>query len=77
MKNTTVLAGRMFLDTQFVASSGSRMVKQAFEGAAVINTDLPKHNIDRWVCSKIPRVVNWMAMVTLVLQNNGYWCRIS
>ena len=38
---TTVLAGRMFLDTPLVASSGSRMVKEAFEGAAVINTDLP------------------------------------
>ena len=38
---TTVLVGRMFLDTPLVASSGSRMVKQAFEGAAVINTDLP------------------------------------
>ena len=41
MKNTTVLVGRMFLDTPLVASSGSRMTKQAFEGAAVINTDLP------------------------------------
>ena len=38
---TTVLVGRMFLDTPLVASSGSRMVKEAFEGAAVINTDLP------------------------------------
>lgn len=38
---TTVMAGRMFLDTPLVASSGTRMVKQAFEGAAIINTDLP------------------------------------
>lgn len=38
---TTVLVGRMFLDTPLVASSGSRIVKEAFEGAAVINTDLP------------------------------------
>ena len=41
MKNTTVLVGRMFLDTPLVASSGSRIIKEAFEGAAVINTDLP------------------------------------
>jgi len=38
---TTVLVGRMFLDTPLVSSSGSRMTKEAFEGAAVINTDLP------------------------------------
>ena len=38
---TTALVGRMFLDTPLVASSGSRMTKQAFEGAAIINTDLP------------------------------------
>jgi len=41
MKNTTALVGRMFLDTPLVASSGSRMIKQAFEGIAVINKDLP------------------------------------
>ena len=38
---TTALAGRMYLDTPLVASSGSRMTKQSFEGAAIINTDLP------------------------------------
>ncbi|WP_263831975.1 OprD family outer membrane porin [Sulfurospirillum oryzae] len=38
---TTALVGRMFLDTPLVASSGSRVVKDSFEGAAVINTDLP------------------------------------
>ncbi len=41
LKNTIVRVGRMFLDTPLVASSGNRVVKQAFEGAAVINTDLP------------------------------------
>ena len=41
MKNTTALVGRMFLETPLVASSGSRMVKEAFEGVAVINKDLP------------------------------------
>ncbi len=38
---TTALVGRMYLDTPLVASSGSRMTKQSFEGAAIINTDLP------------------------------------
>ena len=38
---TTALVGRMFLDTPLVATSGSRVVKDAFEGAALINTDLP------------------------------------
>ena len=38
---TTAMVGRMFLDTPLVASSGSRIIKEAFEGAAIINTDLP------------------------------------
>ncbi|KHG35043.1 OprD family outer membrane porin [Sulfurospirillum sp. MES] len=38
---TTAMVGRMFLDTPLVASSGSRVVKDSFEGAALINTDLP------------------------------------
>ena len=38
---TTAMVGRMFLDTPLVSGSGSRIVKEAFEGAAIINTDLP------------------------------------
>ncbi|MBV5277968.1 MAG: OprD family outer membrane porin [Campylobacteraceae bacterium] len=38
---TTAMVGRMFLDTPLVSGSGSRVIKEAFEGAAVINTDLP------------------------------------
>ena len=38
---TTAMVGRMFLDTPLVATSGSRVVKDAFQGAAIINTDLP------------------------------------
>ncbi|ARU47754.1 OprD family outer membrane porin [Sulfurospirillum diekertiae] len=38
---TTAMVGRMFLDTPLVASSSSRIIKDSFEGAAVINTDLP------------------------------------
>ena len=38
---TTAMVGRMFLDTPLVSGSGSRIIKEAFEGAAIINTDLP------------------------------------
>ena len=38
---TTAMVGRMYLDTPLVASSGSRVIKESFEGAAIINTDLP------------------------------------
>ena len=38
---TTAMVGRMYLDTPLVSGSGSRIIKEAFEGAAVINTDLP------------------------------------
>jgi len=41
MKNTTVKVGRQFITTPLVAGSGSRMIKQSFEGAVIINTDLP------------------------------------
>ena len=41
MKNTTAMVGRMYLDTPLVASSSSRVTKEAFQGAAIINTDLP------------------------------------
>ena len=38
---TTAMVGRMYLDTPLVASSGGRVIKESFEGAAIINTDLP------------------------------------
>jgi hypothetical protein len=41
MKNTTAKVGRMYLATPLVASSGSRFIKQSFEGAVIINSDLP------------------------------------
>lgn len=50
---TTITAGRMFISSPLVASSGSRIVKDAFEGATIINTDLPGTTIgfgyvDKW-----------------------------
>jgi len=41
MKNTTVKIGRQFIATPLVGGSGSRMVKESFEGATIVNTDLP------------------------------------
>lgn len=38
---TTVHVGRMFLNTPLIASLGNRIVKEAFEGALLVNTDLP------------------------------------
>ncbi len=50
---TTVSVGRMFISSPLVASSGSRVVKDSFEGATIINTDLPNTTIgfgyvDKW-----------------------------
>ncbi|MDD3342185.1 MAG: OprD family outer membrane porin [Sulfurospirillaceae bacterium] len=39
--NTVAKVGRQFITTPLVAGSGSRMIKQSFEGAVIINTDLP------------------------------------
>lgn len=50
---TTVTVGRMFISSPLVANSGSRIIKDAFEGATIINTDLPNTTIgfgyvDKW-----------------------------
>jgi len=39
--NTSVKAGRQFIGTPLLAGSGSRMVRQAFQGVTVVNTDIP------------------------------------
>ena len=41
MKNTTAKVGRQFIASPLVSSSGSRMIKEAFQAAVLINTDLP------------------------------------
>lgn len=38
---TTLQVGRMFLNTPLIASLGNRVVKESFEGALIVNTDLP------------------------------------
>ena len=41
MKNTTVKVGRQYIATPLVGSSPGRMMREAFEGAVIVNTDLP------------------------------------
>ena len=41
MKNTNVKIGRQFISTPLVNGSGSRMIKESFQGATIVNTDLP------------------------------------
>lgn len=38
---TEIKVGRQFLGTPLVASSGSRIIKEAFEGVSIVNKDLP------------------------------------
>ena len=49
---TNVKAGRMFLSTPLVAGSGSRIIKQSFEGALITNTDLPNTTLAAGVVTK-------------------------
>ena len=41
MKNTNVKIGRQFISTPLVNGSGSRFIKESFQGATIVNTDLP------------------------------------
>ncbi len=43
--NTTVKAGRQYLATPLIASSGSRIFKESFEAATVTNTDIKDTSI--------------------------------
>lgn len=50
---TTAKIGRQFISSPLVANSGSRVIKDAFEGATLINTDLPNTvlgfgYVDKW-----------------------------
>jgi hypothetical protein len=40
--NTTAKVGRQYIATPLVSGSGSRMFKESFEGAVLVNTDLPQ-----------------------------------
>ena len=49
---TTAKIGRQFISTPLVNGSGSRMIKQSFEGAVVTNTDLPQTTLAAGVVTK-------------------------
>ncbi|WP_458700964.1 OprD family outer membrane porin [Sulfurospirillum sp. 1307] len=42
MGKTTAKVGRQFIKTPLVAGSGSRLIKESFEGAVLVNKDIPK-----------------------------------
>jgi len=42
---TTAKIGRQYIATPLVNGSGSRMIKESFEGAVVVNTDLPSTTV--------------------------------
>jgi len=50
--HTTAKIGRQFIFTPLVAGSGSRVIKQSFEGALVTNTDLPQTTVMGGVITK-------------------------
>lgn len=41
LSNTTLKVGRQYITTPLVAGSGSRMIKESFEGVTLTNTDVP------------------------------------
>jgi hypothetical protein len=43
--NTSVKIGRQFIGTPLLAGSGSRMVRQSFQGYTLVNTDIPDTKI--------------------------------
>lgn len=50
--HTTAKIGRQFIFTPLVAGSGSRIIRQSFEGALVTNTDLPDTTLMAGVITK-------------------------
>ncbi len=49
---TTAKVGRQFISTPLINGSGSRMIKQSFEGATIANTDLPATTLVAGVVTK-------------------------
>jgi len=64
MKNTTVQVGRMFMATPLVSGSGSRMIKQSFQGAVVINSDLPQTTLIAGYVNKYQGRIDTLATKT-------------
>ncbi|AFL67717.1 OprD family outer membrane porin [Sulfurospirillum barnesii] len=49
---TTAKVGRQFINTPLIAGSGSRMIRQSFEGALITNTNLPDTTLAAGYISK-------------------------
>ncbi len=63
LSNTTAKVGRQFITTPLVNGSGSRMIKQAFEGAMLTNTDLPQTTLAAGVITKYqPRTSSTLSL---------------
>lgn len=43
--NTTVKVGRQYIGTPLLAGSGSRMIRQSFQGYTLVNTDIPNTKV--------------------------------
>ena len=52
LNNTTAKIGRQFVSTPLLAGSGSRMIKESFEAALLVNTDLPSTTLVAGVINK-------------------------
>ncbi|WP_331775365.1 OprD family outer membrane porin [Sulfurospirillum sp. 1612] len=55
MGKTNIKVGRQFIQTPLVGGSGSRFIKQSFEGALVVNSDLPDTLLAAGVVTKYQR----------------------
>lgn len=55
LANTTAKVGRQYIATPLVSGSGSRMIKTSFEGAVLINTDVPNTTL---VASYVDKIAN-------------------
>lgn len=58
MKNVNAKVGRMYLGTPLIAGSGSRLIKEAFEGAIVTNTDIPHTTLGAMYVDKYQKRTN-------------------
>ncbi len=70
---TTVQVGRMFLNTPLIASLGNRIVKESFEGASIVNTDLPNTTLTAAYVQKFQAQTNGSGGIgTFTNYNNPY-----
>jgi hypothetical protein len=69
---TNIKVGRQFISTPLIGGSGSRFIKESFEGATVVNTDLPATTLIAGYVSKFQgRTSNVSTTGALPLDNTG------